>query len=194
MMNGKTFGRMAAIVILGTGFVLAGCGRGDAPPAADETQGGMPMAHGEGAGGMTGMEGMHMDPAMMQRHAQEADTTASGMQAHVARMRQLPPEQQHAQMGDHAARVSRMLGMMQRQDREMDMGMGMSDEQMGAMMGMSGEEHRRMMDQMQAVRAEVEALQTASLAEMRGRMAAHLDRLEALTGMVQRSAEHMGSD
>jgi hypothetical protein len=98
-------------------------------------------------------------------------------------MRQLPPEQQHAQMGDHAARVSRMLGMMQRQDREMDMGMGMS-----------GEEHRRMMNEMQAVRAEAEALQTAPVGEVRARMPAHLDRLEALTRMVQRSAEHMGSD
>lgn len=142
-------------------------------------------------GAMPGMEGMQMDPAMMRRHADELDQTASRMRQHIQQMRELSPEQWHERMGEHVAQVSQMLTLMNRQVGEMDMGMGMSDEQMGAMMGMSAEEHRQMMEQMRTLRAEVEQLQTASQAEVRARMPAHLERLEEMLRMVEQSAAHM---
>ena len=142
---------------------------------------------------MQGMGGMQMEAGMMQRHAQEADSMASQIRQHIQQMRQLSPEQQHERMGEHVAEVSQMLSLMNRQMREMDMGMGMSDEQMGQMMGMSGEEHRQMMQQMQTIRTDVEQLQTAGPADVRNRMPEHLDRLERAVQMVEQSAQHMRS-
>jgi hypothetical protein len=192
-MKRTTFGRIGMVGIIGLGLVLTACNRRDEAPPMGDMHGDMPMGQHEGMGGMHGMEGMHMDPGMMQRHAQEADTMASRMRQHVQQMRQLSPEQQHERMGEHVTHVSQMLGLMNRQMREMDMGMGMSDEQMGQMMGMSGEEHRRMMGQMQAIRTDVEQLQTASLPDVRQRMPAHLDRLDQMVRTMEQSAEHMRS-
>ncbi|MDW7712322.1 MAG: hypothetical protein SCH98_17790 [Deferrisomatales bacterium] len=73
----------------------------------------------------------------------------------------------------------------------MDMGMGMSDEEMGGMMGMSGEDYRAMMEEMEALRREMESLQTASRSEVRERMPAHLDQLEQMADMMERTAAHM---
>jgi hypothetical protein len=155
----------------------------------DDMDDGMPMdAPMQGMEGMEGMAGME---GMMQRHAEEADAMAASIRQHVQEMRQLPPEQWHDRMGEHVAQVARMLGLMTRQLREMDMGMGMSDEEMGRMMGMSGEEHRRMMEDMQALRADVERLQTAPRGEVRERMPGHLETLERMTGMMEQSADHM---
>lgn len=196
-MDGKTYRRIGLVGVLGLGLMVTACdGRDESPPMQD-TSGGMPSGQQEVREGMQGMEGMegmaemHMDRGMMQRHAQEADAMASGMRQHIQQMRQLSPEQQHERMGEHVAQVSLMLGLMNRQMREMDMGMGMSDEQMGQMMGMSGDQHRRMMEEMQAIRADVEQLQTASLPEVRQRMRTHLDRLEQLVATMDQSAEHM---
>lgn len=169
---------------------LGACDRGDEMPPMDDVHGEMPM---EGMQGMQGMDGMSMDREMMRRHAQEADSMASVMRQHVDRMRQLSPEQWHDRMGEHVGQASQMLGLMNRQMREMDMGMGMSDEQMGQMMGMSGEEHRGMMEEMRALRTDLEQLQTASPEQVRDRMPAHLDRLERMVETMEASAEHMRS-
>jgi hypothetical protein len=156
---------------------LAACGGGGEPHAMEDRH--------------QGMEGMQMDHGAMQRHAEELDRTTAQVRQHVGQMRQLPPEQQQERMGEHARQVSQMLGLVNRQMREMDHGMGMDDDHMGEMMGMTGEEHRRMMDEMGTLRAEAEQLQVAPLAEVRQRMPAHLDRLEQFTAMMERSAEHM---
>jgi hypothetical protein len=178
-------GTVALIGALGIG--IAACdGRGEDRPMGEmpgERHGEMPMD--EATHGMPGMS------EMMQRHAQEADAMASSMRQHIGQMRQLTPEQWHERMGEHVGQVSQMLGLMNRQMGEMDMGMGMSDEEMGRMMGMSGEEHRRMMEEMRALRADVEQLQTASRDEVRERMPAHLDRLERMVEMMEASAEAM---
>lgn len=129
---------------------------------------------------MQGVEGM---PGM-QRHVEEADSMASVMREHIRRMRGLPAEQWHDRMDEHVGQVSQMLALVNRQMRDMDMGMGISDEQMGEMMGMTGEEHRQMMDEMQSLRSELEQLQTASRDEVRERMPRHLDRLERMVEML----------
>jgi hypothetical protein len=178
-MTFMTLGRMAMAAVLGLGFTLTACGRDDDADPMDDTHGEMPA--GQPVEGMSGM----------QHHAHELDAMTPALQQHIQQMRQLTPEQQHERMGEHVTRVSQMLSLMSRQMREMDMGMGMSDEQMGRMMGMSGVEHRRMMDELQGIRSEVEELQTASVAEVRQRMGAHLERLEGMVAMMERSAEHM---
>jgi hypothetical protein len=183
------FGRFAVVGVLG--LALTACNGRDDAPAAGDTREQMPMGQHEGMGGMQGMEGMHMDPEMMQRHAREMDEATSRMRTHIEEMRQLSSDQQHERMGAHVTEVSRMLNLVNRQMGEMDMGMGMGDEHMGQMMGMSGEEHRRMTEEMQAIRSDVEALQVASQAEVRARMPDHLSRLERMVGRMEQSAEHM---
>jgi hypothetical protein len=41
------------------------------------------------------MAGMHMDPAMMRHHVQEADSMAAAMRSHVQQIRRLSAEEQH---------------------------------------------------------------------------------------------------
>lgn len=192
-MTGKTgkTGMNWMIVVAGVlAAGISGCaGDEDAPPMGD-VHGDMPM--GEPMQGMQGMEGME-GMRGMQRHAEEADSMASVMREHIRQTRGRPAEQWYDRMDEHVRQVSQMLSLVNRQMREMDMGMGMSDEQMGEMMGMTGEEHRRMMDEMQAVRSELEQLQTASRDEVRERMPDHLDRLERMVDMLEQSAGHMRS-
>lgn len=138
---------------------------------------------------MGGMMGM--DPAMMTRHADEADTLAARMREHLAAMRALTAEQQHERMGEHVRELSGMLGLMDRHMREMSMGMTMSDEQMGAMMGMSADEHRQMMEEMGALRADLEGLQRAPVGDVRQRMSAHLERCERMVEMLGHGAQRM---
>lgn len=159
---------------------LAGCDGNDREPPAEVMPMDMP------AEGM-----MRMDPAMMERHADEAERMAAETHEHIDEMRRMTAEQQYERMGEHVRQVSRMLGLMDRQMREMSMGMSMDDEQMGAMMGMSAEQHRQMMHEMTVLRAELEELQTASVSEIEGGMAAHLDRCERMVEMMELSAEHM---
>jgi hypothetical protein len=171
--------------------LFAACGSPDPAPAGNGT--GVPaMATGDTAHphDMAGMT-MAGDHAAMQRHAQEADSMAVAMRAHVDRMRASSAEQQHDRIGEHVAQVSRMLNMMDRQMREMDHGSGMDDAHMGEMMGMSVDDHRRMMEEMRTIRTEAEQLQVASRAEVSRTMPAHLDRIERMLVMMEASAAHM---
>lgn len=168
---------------MGVALLLAACGGQDDVHSTEGMEG-MP-----GMGSMQGMQGTDD----MHRHAQELDGMTPRMRDHIQQMRQLSPEQQHERMGEHVGELSQMLTLMNRQMGEMGMGMSMSDEQMGEMMGMSGEEHRRMVEEMQGIRAELEELQTASPDEVRERMPAHLDRTEGMVHMMEGSAEHMRS-
>jgi hypothetical protein len=184
MVQQKRSLRMAAVLVLGAG--LAGCAGGaETPPAAQDTT---PAP--TGSAGIPGRDpgAMHMDVAMMDRHAQEADSMVSAMRAHVDQMRQLPPEQQHARIGEHVRQVSEMLSMMDRHMREMGPGMPMDHAHMAEMMGMSTDDHGRMMEQKQTLRTEAEQLQTAPQPEVRQRMPEHLDRLERMLRMME---EHM---
>lgn len=181
--------RSAILMVVVAGLLGAGmsaCARdGETPPAGDMPAD-MPMGE-----GMEGMPDMGMTD--MRRHAEEADSMAAAMRERVIEMRNLTAGQWHERMGEHVGQMSPMLNLMNRQMREMDMGMGMSDEQMGQMMGMSGEEHRRMMDEMQALRSDLERLQTASRDEVQQRMSEHLDRMERMAEMMEQSATHMRS-
>jgi hypothetical protein len=134
---------------------------------------------------------MQMDPAVMQRHAAEADSAVADVRQHVQRMRQLSAAQQHERIGEHTTRLAGLLNLMDNHMREMDMGMNMGDDHMGAMMGMSAEEHRQMMAEVQTLRSEAEALQVASAADVARQMPTHLQRLEGLLDMMSRSAAHM---
>jgi hypothetical protein len=181
--------RTALMVLLASALAACGGASDEPSPSQDDAT----------ATGMTGMEGMpardmgavQMDPATMQRHAQEMDSMVAEMRQHVQTMRQLEPDEWHARMGEHVPRVGGMLGMIDRQMREMDSGMGMGAEQMGRMMGMTAEEHRRMLDEMQTLRTEAEQIQTAPAAELRERMPAHLDRLDQMMATMEQSAAHL---
>jgi hypothetical protein len=181
--------RTALVVLLASALAACGGASDGPPPSQDDAP----------ATGMAGMEGMpardmgamQTDPATMRRHAQEMDSMVAEMRQHVQAMRQLEPDEWHARMGEHAPRVGGMLGMIDRQMREMDMGMGMGAEQMGRMMGMTAEEHRRMLDEMQTLRTEAEQIQTAPAAQLRERMPDHLDRLDRMMATMEQSAAHM---
>jgi hypothetical protein len=184
--NGKMMMRTISMTFAVVMALTACNAQRDAGPMEE-----MPMDQPDEMPGMQGMQGTQTDPGMMRRHADEMDQMTSRMRQHIQQMRQLSPEQQYERMGEHVTQVSRMLGLMNRQMSEMDMGMGVSDEQMGRMIGMSGEEHRRMMEQMQALRAELEQLQNASRTEIRERMPAHLDRVQEMMRMLETSAAHV---
>jgi hypothetical protein len=147
-----------------------------------------------GTAGMSGhdMGSMQMDSALMRRHAEEMDSTVTAMRAHAQSMRATGAGEWYARMGEHTSRVAGMLSMMERHMREMDMGMGMHDDHMGAMMGMSGDDHARMMEEVAALRREVEQLQTAAAAAVTAAMPAHLDRLERLLDLMAQSGGHHG--
>jgi hypothetical protein len=179
----------AVLGVMLVGGLAAACGGNEGPPP-DEAAGTATPAPGDVAHGHD-MPDMHVDPAMMQRHVQEADSMATAMRTHIQQMRQLSAEEQHVRIGEHVGHVSRMLSMMDRHMREMGHGTGMDDAPMGEMMGMSPEEHRRMMEQMRTLRSETERLQTASQAEVRRQMPEHLDRLEDTVRMMEQSAAHM---
>lgn len=182
----RTRWTLALIGLIGLGAMA--CGGGEDAPAGD-AHGDMPM--GQPMEGMEGMHGAEDMSAMMTRHAQEADSMATVVRQHAQELRQLPADEWHERMGEHVTRVSQMLNLMNRQMREMDMGMGMSDDQMGEMMGRTGEEHRGMMEEMRALRTDLEQLQTASRDEVRDRMPDHLERLERMVDMLEASARHM---
>lgn len=189
-MNNTAF---RSVMILATVGLLGACGGSGAGEADDNVvpDTGMGAMEGHDMSAMGGTT-MAMDPAAMQRHAVEMDSMATELRAHVAELRQLPPDQWHARMDQHAPLVARMLGMMERQMREMDMGMGMDAAHMGEMMGMSGAEHETMLQEMTALRTEVGQLQTATPEEVRAQMPAHLERLERMVEVMEASAEHMG--
>jgi hypothetical protein len=126
--------------------------------------------------------------AAMQRHAAEAKQMEERLRTHLQQMRRLSAEQQHARMGEHVSAVGQMLSMMDRHMREMGMGAGHTH--MGQMMGMSAAQHDQMMKEMQALRAEVEQMQTLPAAEVGRQMPAHLDRLERMLPMLQQCAGH----
>jgi len=142
---------------------------------------------------MDGMQGMDMDHGAMQRHAEELDEATDRMRAHLQEIGSAPPAEWPERVDGHVREVSGFLSLMRRQMREMDMGMGMDHEHMGEMMGMGAHEHHQMMEDMEALRAELESLQVASPAEVRDQMPEHLYRLERVVGMAEQSAEHMGS-
>jgi hypothetical protein len=178
MKNCKVF----LMIALASTVAISACG------GAPEEE---PMDMHDGMPGMEGMGEMRMDPGMMERHADEAEEMAEAMRDHVEQMRERSPSEWHDAMGAHTMQLSRMLGLMDRQMREMDMGMGMSDQEMGQMMGMSGEEHRTMQEEMAALRADAERLQTAPPNEVAERMPAHLDRLERMVATMEEAADHM---
>lgn len=126
--------------------------------------------------------------AVMQRHAAEAKQMEERMRTHLQQMRGLSAQQQHARIGEHASAVGQMLSMMDRHMREMGMGTGHAH--MGQMMGMSAAQHDQMMKDMQALRTEVERMQTLPAAEVGRTMPAHLDRLERMLPMLQQCAGH----
>lgn len=196
-MNRSTLSTLALIGFLGLG--TAACAGDDDRPGSDD-QADMPM--GESMDGMGGMDGMHdMDGmsgsegmgAMMRRHAVDADSMVDAMRPHVEEMSQQAPAQWHARMGEHVGMVSRMLTLMSSQMDEMDMGMDLSDERMGEMMGMSGAEHREMLNEMRALRTDLEQLQVASREEVAARMPDHLERLDRVLEMMDDAADHMES-
>jgi hypothetical protein len=165
---------------------LAACSRPAPPPAPAASP----------ARGMQGMHGagMPMDSAMMRRHMQEEDSMMARVRADVEQMRRLSPEQQQAHLPEHLAVMDSMFAMMQ---RHMSGGGGamQQHQHMGEGMGMHGEMHQRMMGEMQALRADTEALRNASPAEVRERMPAHLERLERMLQMMQQMhpMQHMHS-
>lgn len=170
----------ATLLVLG----LAACGRTQpAPaPAGQGTQ----VVH-----EMQGAAGMQMDSAVMRRHMQETDSMMARVRADVEQIRRLSPEEWPARLPEHLAVMDSMFAMMQ---RHMGGGGGMQHQHMGEGMRrhgemhqqmMGGEMHQRMMGEMQALRADVDALRSASPAEVRERMPAHLERLERMLRMME---------
>jgi hypothetical protein len=171
-----------SLAILLVGTVLAGCGRDtEAPPQRES----MPPA------GEMGMGGMHEDTAMMHRHGQEMDEMAATMRQHMQSMQEMQPEHMHERMDEHASTIDRMNTMMDRQMQERQMGRGMDHDAMGRMMGISAEEHQQMVDEMRTLHSEAEQLRAASPDEVRQRMPGHMDRMQRMLQMMERSATHM---
>jgi hypothetical protein len=169
------------------GLAVTACGQADDMDTVEMEGHDMGAMQGDDMGGMT------MDPALMTRHAAEMDSVVQDVRQHVEEMRDLPPAEWHDRMDEHAPMVAHMVGVVERQTLEMDRGLNLGDEEMGAMMGMSGEEHRSMMDDVRVLRNEIGEMQTAPEAEVAERMPAHLDRIERMLMMMDRSATHMST-
>jgi hypothetical protein len=140
--------------------------------------------------GMEGTRGHDMDGAM-HRHAEEMDAAVERMETQIGNMREAGADRWYELTVTHVREVSGFLSLMRRQMREMDMGMGMDDDHMGEMMGMTGAEHREMMTHMEEVGRDLERLQVGSREEVRTLMPQHLDRLDHLVEVAERSARHM---
>jgi hypothetical protein len=140
--------------------------------------------------GMEGMHGQDMD-AVMRRHAEEMEAAVERMETQIENMREAGANRWYELTVTHVREVSGFLSLMRRQMREMDMGTGMDDDHMGEMMGMTGAEHREMMTHMEEVGRDLERLQVGSREEVRTLMPDHLDRLEHLVEVAERSARHM---
>jgi hypothetical protein len=181
-------GRLLAVLLI---IPAAAACSGDSVAMADHDAAMSDATHGQPGHDMSSMQ---MDTAAMRRHAQEMDSIVTAMRPHVAAMRQQSAQQWHSQAGAHVTRVAGMLALIDRHMREMDMGMNMDDAHMGSMMGMEAADHTRMMDELKALRADAELLQTASAAEVARVMPAHLDRLDWMLGMMAQSGAHMGGD
>jgi len=169
--------RIGAVALLA--LLLAACGRTEPVPAPEAPP----------ARGTQGMHEMHgpgtqMDSAMMRRHMQEADSMMARVRTDMERMRRLSPEQWPAAVPEHLAVMDSMFAMMQ---RHMSEGGGAMQQHQHR----GAEMHGRMMGEMQAVRAEAVALRSASPAEVRERMPAHLDRLERMLQMMERMMGQM---
>jgi hypothetical protein len=74
--------------------------------------------------------------------------------------------------------------------RYMSEGEAAMQQHRGEGMGMMGQMHARMMGEMQALRADTEALRNASPAEVRERMPAHLERTERTLQMMEQMRMH----
>ena len=141
---------------------------------------------------------MAADGAMMRRWAEELDRDASRTREQIRTMRQLPPEQWHARMNEHAGLVTGMIDHMERRMDEMGQmggmhmgGMGMRADGVGSMMGMSAEGHREMLNRMQTLRDDIHQLRSAAPAEVMERMPGHLERLDEMARMMEQGAAHM---
>lgn len=183
-------GRIAGIMVTaGIVITAAACGGGaDSTMEADTAVADTGPPHGAGGHDMSAMQ---VDTALMRRHADQADSMAAETLQDVERLRRMAPGEWYARIDRHVPRVAAMLTMLDRHMREMDMGMGMADDEMGAMMGMSGAEHRAMLELMEALRDDAGKLQTAPAQEVAATMPAHLERLERLLAMLERGAAHM---
>jgi hypothetical protein len=172
--------------ILATAALVAGTVACAGGPAADpmDSAGGASVTPGDGHD----MTGMQMDTAAMRRHTQAMDSAVSSLRDHVTAVRQLPAARWHEQMPEHTARVAGFLSLIDAHMREMSSTMG---QHMGAMMGMSGEEHATMLADVQALRAELDSLQTASAAAVEQQLPSHLERLERLLDHMAHEDGHM---
>jgi hypothetical protein len=132
---------------------------------------------------------LRVDPAHRERLAAELEAAAAATKAHVYEMRGLLPSEWRAEMEDHVHQVRGLLDLVDRQMREMDV--GMDDARVGDLMGMTADEHRRTMDDMQALRTEAEALRAASEADLRDRMPVHLSRLARFVQQMEQAAAHL---
>ena len=184
-MTGKMRSSRVAVVLQLMMLVgMAACERG----SADE---GAALQVSEGAR----MEGSVMiyDDAMRKRHADEADVLVREARAHIADMRTADPTDWSERTDSHADIVARVTRAVDRQMRERDMNMNMADERNGEAMGISGAEYRGMREQLRALRAEAQALKTASDADLRAQMGPHLEQFEGFVENVAKSAAFMRS-
>jgi hypothetical protein len=175
----RTAAAAALLVLLGA------CGRGDAPPAADGT-GDPPAAE-------LAPPRPAPDPAVVRHHGEVLDAAATRIRAHVHDMRGLLPAEWRAALDEHAREVDALLSTADRAMEALDVPAAEHDDRVGALMGTTAEEHRRMMDDMAALRAEAQELRGATVDELRDRMAPHLSRLARFADQLERAAAHMRS-
>jgi hypothetical protein len=167
-------------------LLLGACGRGDAPPATAGGGGDPPAAD-------TAPPRPAPDPAVVRQHADALDAASARIRAHVHDMRGLLPAEWRAAMDEHVREVDAFLATADRAMEALDVPAAAHDDRVGALMGTTADEHRRMMDDMAALRAEAQELRGATVDELRDRMAPHLSRLARFADQLERAAEHMRS-
>ncbi len=171
-----------AAVLLALGFAVAGC-RPDLPRDDGAPPQPVPPVE-EGAIGE-----VPADRAMLLRHAAEAEEMVVRMHEHVAFMNGLPPRSVPEHLPEHRRQISELVALIERQVQEQAREPG--EARAVEMMGIRPDQYRVLREDMEAARAEVDYLQTASEQEVRERMPGQLDRLTRIVETLESASAHM---
>lgn len=143
---------------------------------------------------------MDANRATMGRWAEELDRDGSRLREQIEAMRQLPPDQWHLRMDEHAGLVLEVLDRIEDRMDEMaqmggmtaDMGgTAMAMGSLGSMMGMSAQRSQELTGRMEELRNDIQQLRGVAPGEVVERMPGHLERLEEMVRIIEDAAAHM---
>jgi len=156
-------------------LLLGACGTPDAAPPGEE----YPVGEAAAA--------RDVEVGEIQQIGQQLDEATAELRLRTQDLRLLPIDQVRAQLPDHAARLERLDAVLAHQGEVLRA----DTAGFGEVAGIHEDEHRLMREELATLRTEAGRLQTASDAELSQRWAGHLDGVDRVLSVAERSAAHM---